>query len=680
MTDQTINPFFEEWDTPFGMPPFDRIKPEHFMPAFEEGMRKQLENIERITSNPEAPTFENTIEMFERSDQNLERVVAVFFNLTSSHTNDEIQKIQREIVPRLTVHETSILMDEGLFKRVNAVYDSKEGLDLTLEEDRLLEEIHNKFIRTGAALDQNARNEVKALDEKISRLTTSFGQNVLKDTNAFELVLETEEELEGLPESVRSAAAEEAIELGHPGKYAFTISRSSFTPFMKFSANRDLRERLYTAYIKCGNNGTENDNKETVSKIASLRARRARLLGFETHAQYMLDDRMAKSPEAAKVLLNKVWHPAQKMAKQEADGIQEKIQKEGANFKLAPWDWWYYAEKVRTEKYDLNEEDVKPYFVLDKVRDGAFTVATRLFGLTFERRYDIPTYHSEVQSFEVKDKDGNHVGLFLADYHMRTSKRGGAWMNSVREQSKLDGKVRPIVFNTCNFPKGIEGEPTLLGFEEVKTLFHEFGHALHGLMSQVTYESLSGTSVKRDFVELPSQIYEHWGFEKEVLKSYATHKDTGESIPDALIEKILKARKFNQGFQTTEYLAACFLDLAWHNLKDGEIKSVQEFEEQTMEDIGLIPEIALRYRSTYFQHIFSGGYSAGYYSYIWAEVLDADGYDLFKQNGIFDQATAQSFRENILERGGTDDPMELYKKFRGREPSVEPLLAKRGLE
>jgi peptidyl-dipeptidase Dcp len=672
------NPFFESWDGPFGMPPFDRIRPEHFQPAFERGMAEQGEEIAAIIANPDAADFANTIEALDFSGALLSKVSKVFFNLTSANTSDEIQAIESKMAPLITVHHTKINTNSDLFARIEAVYQNRQQTDLTLEQIKLVEETHKSFVRAGAALNADARQSIAELDEELSRLDTSFGQNVLKDTNDFELILE-QADLKGLPHSAIAAAAQEANDRGKDGKYIFTISRSSFTPFLQFAENRDLREKMYRAYTKCSDNNNANDNKALVAKISSLRVRRANLLGFPSHAAYILDDRMAKTPEGALGLLKKLWGPTQEKVQQEADDLQAMIQQEGGNFELTPWDWWYYAEKVREQRYNLDPDEVKPYFELENVRDGAFFAAKKLYGITFERRTDLPLPHPEAQSFEVNDKDGRHLGVFIADYHMRASKRGGAWMSTYRDQSTARGEVRPIVSNNCNFPKAEPGEPVLLGFDEVQTLFHEFGHALHGLLTDVTYKRLSGTSVKRDFVELPSQIMEHWALEPEVMKSYARHIETGAPIPDELITKIRQSRTFNQGFKTTEYLAASFLDFAWCMLESEVERDVDELESKTLEDIGLIAQIEPRYRSTYFQHIFSGGYSAGYYSYIWAEVLDTDGYEAFSENGIFDPATAQSFRDNVLSKGGTEDPMELYKRFRGREPDIAPLLKERGL-
>lgn len=678
---QARNPFFDDWDTPFGIPQFDKIRNEHYLPAFDQAMREHLEEIDSIIGNQSPASFENTIEALEMAGSALDRVAGVFFNLTSSNTSNELQKIEMDVMPRYAAHESGILTNSELFSRVESVFKQRSSLMLSDEQSQLLEETYRRFVRAGAALPFESRAEVNAMDEELSRLATRFGQNVLKETNNFELILDKPEELVGLPESVLAAASREAIERGHEGKFVFTISRSSITPFLQFSERRDLREKIYNAYIRCANNSNEYDNNDTALAISALRAKKANLLGFESHAHYMLDDRMAKTPESVHKLLDALWRPAGKKVRVEADDLQSRMQAEGGNAKLAPWDWWYYTEKIRAERYDLDDEKVKPYFELENVRDGAFHVANRLYGITFTRYDGLPLYHEDVQAYEVNDADGSLVGLFLVDYFMRSSKQGGAWMSNFREQSKIRGDVRPIVVNVCNFPKGSSDSPSLLCFDEVRTLFHEFGHALHGLLSQVTYESLSGTNVKQDFVELPSQIMEHWAMETEVMKHYARHHETGEPIPDELIEKIHAAEKFNQGFATTEYLAASFLDMAWHSPKATDIRSVTEFEEQAMRKVDLIPEVAPRYKSTYFQHIFTDdSYSAGYYSYIWAEVLDADGYEAFKERGIFDSATARSFRENILERGGSSDPMALYKRFRGREPEVAPLLVARGLD
>ena len=669
------NPLLSEWHTPHQVPPFDEIEPKHFLPAYEQAFAEHDEEADAIAASPKTPDFANTIEALEASGATLKRIMPVFHTLVASNSSDEIRDLQKLISPKVTAHFSRLYTRQDLFQRIEAVYHGDLS-ELTGEQCQLVKETWKIFTRAGAALDDKARAEILKLDEELSRLQTAFGQNVLKDSNEFELVLDSEDDLAGLPESVRKMAAREAAGRGMKGKYVFTISRSSITPFLQYSERRDLRETMWRAYIHCADNHNEFDNNDTLSRIAALRAQRAQILGFSSHADYVLADRMAGTPEAVTNLLDQIWEPAKRKVRAEAKDLQDRIQQEGGNFELAPWDWWYYTEKVRADKYDLDAEDLKPYFPLDQVRDGAFEVAEKLYGIKFKPRDDIPVYHEDVQAYEVTDHDGSLIGLFLADYFMRPSKRSGAWMNPIRRHATLGGKQYPVIFNTCNFP---QGDPPLLGMDEVRTLFHEFGHGLHGLLSRANYDSLSGTMVKRDFVELPSQIMEHWAVEPDVLKSFARHYDTGEVIPDELVDKILATRTFNQGFATTEYLAASYLDMKWHELQSDEPREPESFEKEAMRAIDLIDVIAPRYRSTYFQHIFSGGYSAGYYSYIWAEVLDEDAYEAFRENGIFDQETANSFRRNVLERGGTDEPMDLYVKFRGREPDVAPLLKGRGL-
>lgn len=669
------NPLLTAWNTPHQVPPFELIKPEHFLPAYEQAFAEHNREIDAIVANPAPADFANTIEALEASGAMLARISPVFHTLVASDSSDELRELQKQISPRVTAHFSAIHTRRDLFARVEAVYHGDQS-ELTGEQCQLVKETWKAFTRAGAALDDESRAQVLALDEELSRLQTAFGQNILKDANNFELVLETEEELAGLPGSVRKMAAREAAARGKAGKYAFTISRSSITPFLQYSDRRDLREIMWKAYIHCADNHNDFDNNRTLAQIAALRAKRAQLLGFSTHAEYVLADRMAGTPEAVIRLLDRIWEPAKRKVRAEAEDLQACIQKQGGNFELAPWDWWYYTEKVRADNFDLDAETLKPYFPLEQVREGAFAVAGKLYGIKFTPRDDIPVYHEDVQAFEVTDHDGSFIGLFLTDYFMRPSKRAGAWMNAVRSHATFGGKQYPVIFNTCNFP---QGDPPLLGMEEVRTLFHEFGHGLHGLLSRAHYRSLSGTSVKRDFVELPSQIMEHWAVEPEVLKTFARHHETGEVIPDELIDKILATQTFNTGFATTEYLAASYLDMKWHEIDSDEPQEVESFEAAAMKEIDLIDVIAPRYRSTYFQHIFSGGYSAGYYSYIWAEVLDEDAYEAFREKGIFDAETARSFRRNVLERGGTDEPMDLYVRFRGREPEVGPLLEGRGL-
>ena len=675
------NPFFSEWETPFGTPPFSKIKEKHYLPAFKKGIEQQQEEINAIANNSEPPTFENTIEAMEKSGDLLTKVTNVFYNLTSANTNDKLQAIAKEVAPMLSKHQDDILLNETLFQRVKAIYDQRDQLELTEEQKTLLEKYYKMFVRNGANLDEEKKAELREINKQLSLLTLKFGENVLKEDNNFELVIDNEEDLSGLPEAVIHSAAEAAKARGYEGKWVFTLHKPSMIPFLQYSDKRELREKIFKAYINRGNNNDEYDNKEILSKIASLRVKRANLLGYKTHAHYVLEENMAKAPENVYDLLNKLWRPALKRAKEEAKALQDLIYREGHDFDLQPWDWWYYAEKLRKEKYELDEEMLRPYFKLENVIQGVFDVANRLYGITFTERTDVPTYHPDVKVFEVKEADGSHIGILYTDYFPRASKRGGAWMNAYRKQRRIGGKeVTPIICNVGNFSKPTAEKPALLSFEEVNTLFHEFGHALHGLLSNCTYPSLSGTDVPRDFVELPSQIMENWASEPEVLKMYARHYETGDPIPDELIDKIKKSSKFNQGFATVEYLAASFLDMDWHTLTDTTRQDALEFENKSLARIGLIPQIVVRYRSPYFRHIFSGGYSSGYYSYIWAEVLDADAFQAFKETSLFDQETAHKFRKYILSAGGTADPMVLYKRFRGREPSIEPLLEKRGLK
>jgi len=675
------NPFFAEWKTPFGAPPFDKIKEQHYLPAFEEGMKQQQQEIEAIVNNPDPPTFENTIAALDYSGELLTKVSNVFFNMTSANTNDSLQNIAKRVAPMLSKHQDDILMNEKLFQRIKAVYQQKDQLELDAEQNTLLKKYYKDFVRGGADLDEEKKAELRKINEDLSVLTVQFGDNVLKEDNNFELVIEDEADLAGLPENVRTAAAEAARERGKEGKWVFTLHKPSLIPFLQYSDRRDLREKMFKAYIMRGDNNNEFDNKKIVSKIASLRVRRANLLGYKTHADYVLEENMAKTPANVYKLLNQIWTPALTMAKKEAYELQAMIFNEGKNFKLQPWDWWYYAEKLKKARYDLDEEMLRPYFKLENVIDGVFTVANKLYGITFNERKDLPKYHPDVKTYEVKEADGSHIGILYVDYFPRASKRGGAWMSEYRQQHKINGKmITPIICNVGNFSKPTADKPSLLSFEEVSTLFHEFGHAMHGMLSKCTYQTLSGTNVPRDFVELPSQIMENWAAEPEVLKMYAKHYQTGEPIPDELIEKIKNSSKFNQGFATVEYLAAAFLDMDWHTLTEPKEVDPIAFENQSMKKIGLIPEIVVRYRSPYFRHIFSGGYSAGYYSYIWAEVLDADAFQAFKETSLFDQKTATAFRKNILEKGGTEDPMVLYKRFRGAEPKIDALLERKGLK
>lgn len=678
---QPNNPFFTEWRTPFGVPPFEQIKEEHFMPAFQQGMKEQQQEISAIAENSAEPNFDNTLVAMERSGQLLTKVGNVFFNFTSAITNDTLQAISKEIAPLLSKHNDDIMLNVKLFQRVQKIYEQKDQLNLNAEQYMLLDRYYKEFVRGGANLEEAQKARLRKINEELSLLAVKFGENVLKENNRFELVIDNEKDLAGLPEAVKQGAAQTAKERGKEGKWVFTLHVPSIVPFLQYAENRELREKIAKAYYNKCNNNDELDNKAILTKIAALRVERANLLGFPSHAAYVLDDNMAKTPENVTKLLNQLWSPALKRAQAELRDMQTIADRGGRNFKLEAWDWWYYAEKVKKEKYALDEEMLRPYFKLENVRDGAFAVANKLWGITFTKLNDVPKYHAEAEVFEVKEADGTHIGLLFTDYFPRASKRGGAWMNVFREQSALDGKfVTPIICNVGNFSKPVGDKPALLSFDEVNTLFHEFGHALHGLLSHRTYPKLTSTNVPRDFVELPSQIMENWTVEPEALKMFARHYQTGEAMPDELIEKIRKSALFNQGFATVEYLAASFLDMDWHTQTAAKEQDALQFEKAALEKINLMPEIVSRYRSTYFQHIFSGGYSSGYYSYVWAEVLDADAFQAFKETSLFDRKTAQAFRDNILSAGGSEDAMTLYKRFRGHEPGIEPLLERRGLK
>jgi len=682
LTSTDINPFFLEYTTPFQVPPFDKIKTEHFLPAVEEGMKQQEKAIEAICSEKDAPTFENTIEALESSGDLLTSVCSVFFNLASANTSPEIEKLSQIIAPKLSGHGDDIYLNADLFEKIKTINEQHESLNLSHEQKRLLEKTYKAFVRSGANLDAGQQVKMREINKELSVLTVQFGQNLLAETNLFELIIEDEKDLAGLPSSIIASASNAANDSGYDGKWKFTLQNPSVMPFLQYAENRTLREKMFKGYTNRCNNGDERDNKEIVSRIATLRSERAQLLGYKTHADFVLEESMAKTPDQAYDLLNRLWKAALPVAKLEAEEMQKVMDKEGEGGQLEGWDWSYYADKVRKEKYNYDAEELRPYFKLENVRDGIFQVAQKLYGLTFKEIKDIPKYHPDVIAYEVNEADGTHTGIFYMDFHSRTSKRGGAWMTSYRKQSvKNDQQISPIVANVCNFAKPAGGQPALLTADEVETFFHEFGHALHGLLSKVHYETLSGTSVPRDFVELPSQVMEHWAFEPEVLNFYAKHYETGEVIPTELVEKMKNASKFNQGFGTVEYLAASFLDLSYHTISPAQKVDTTIFENEKMEALGLISQIPPRYKSTYFQHIFSGGYSAGYYSYIWSEVLDSDAFAAFKEAGnIFDPSISKSFRTNILAKGGTEEPMTLYKAFRGREPEVKYLLENRGLD
>ncbi|TDQ75952.1 M3 family metallopeptidase [Sphingobacterium yanglingense] len=674
------NPFLTAYDTPFNVPPFDKIKDEHFRPAFEEALKQHNLEIDSIINNTEEPSFANTIVALENAGTLLGNVSTVFYNLNSANTNDTIQSIAKDMAPLISAHSDEIQLNAKLFERVKAVYSKKDALGLDAEDKKLLEETYKGFVRAGANLSDADKSKLKQINADLSVLTTQFGQNLLAETNAYELVVDKKEDLAGLPDGLVAAAAETAKAKGKEGKWVFTLSNPSVMPFLQYADNRDLRKEIWNAYQSRANNGNDHDNKADLMKIANLRLEKAKLLGYASHAAYVLEESMAGNPTNVYSLLNKLWGPALAKAKVEAGDIQKEIEAAKDTFKVAPYDWRYYAEKIRVKRFALNEEEIKPYFGLSAVREGAFSTATKLWGITFVALNNVPTYHEEVEVYEVKDKDGSHLGLLYADFFPRDSKRGGAWMTSYRSQQTKDGKrVAPVISIVCNFTKPVGDQPALLTFDEATTLFHEFGHALHGLFSNVKYKSLAGTSVSRDFVELPSQVMENWAADPEVLKTYAKHYKTGEAIPDSLITKMEKAGTFDQGFATTEYVAASLLDMNYHAATSTITTDANTFEKAAMAKVGLIDAIIPRYRSTYFQHIFSGGYSAGYYAYIWAEVLDSDAFAAFKEKGLFDQATAESFRKNILEKGGTGDPAELYKAFRGKDPDPIHLMKKRGL-
>jgi len=675
------NPFFQEYDTPFGIPPFDKITNEHFAPAFDKAIADAKSEILVVANNQEEPTFENTVVALEYGGKLLTKVARVFFNLTSAHTNDDLKALAKDVGPRLSGLNDDLNLNPQLFKRVEAIYNKMDTLDLRGDQKKLLVDRYKEFVRGGAGLNEQDKQILRDLNAKISKLSLEFGDNVLAETNNFELVVDKKEDLAGLPQYLIDAAAAEATKREKPGKWVFTTHRPSKTPFLIFSENRDLREKMWKGYTHRGDNNNANDNKNIVAEMASLRAQRAKLLGYESHAHFVLEGNTAKNPENVYQLLNKIWPAGLAQAKQELADMQVMVDSEGGNYKVEGWDWRYLSEKIRKARYDLDEEQTKPYFSLEDTLKGVFYTVNKLFGMTFKERTDLPVYHDDVRVFEVYYKNGELIGLYLTDHYVRESKRGGAWMNAYRSQY-VDEKgefVKPIIVNVLNYPKPTGDKPTLLTFGQASTLFHEFGHAAHGFLSNGIYPSQAGTSVPRDFVEFPSQVLENWMFEPDVLAKFAKHYETGEVIPQELIEKIQAAAKFGQGFATTEYMAAALLDLAWHTQTDATVRDANQFESSVLNELGLIPQIAPRYRSTYFSHIFSGGYSSGYYGYIWSEILAADAFNAFKEKGIFDQATAEAFRENILSKGGTDDPMKLYRQFRGQEPDPKHLLKSRGL-
>ena len=674
------NPLLGAWTGAFGLPPFAALKPEHFPPAFQQALARQRAEVDAIAANPAAPDFDNTVAAMELGGELLNRVSSVFFVLAGADTSDALQEVERDISPLLARHSNEIYLSEPLFRRFDGLHRRRESLGLTDEQKRVLDRYHTHFVRAGAALAADKKQRLAAIGERLATLGTTFGQNVLADDKAFALVPE-DGDLAGLPDFVLAAARAAAEERGFPGKHVITLSRSSIEPFLQFSARRDLREKAHHAWLKRGENSGATDNRAVITEMVQLRTERARLLGFETFADYRLDDQMAKTPKAVRELLDNIWGRGRARARRERDDLQAKVREEGGNFAIAPWDWRYYAEKVRKERYAIDEAETKPFFQLERMIEAAFETAHRLFGLNFSP-VDVPLYHPDVRAWEVKDAGGEHVGLFLGDYFARESKASGAWMTSLRDQEKLAGDIHPIIVNVMNFSKPEPGHAVLLSFDDARTLFHEFGHGLHGLLSNVTYPLLSGTAVSSDFVELPSQLYEHWLEVPEILKKYARHCSTGEPMPQALLDRVLAARNFNQGCATVEYTSSALVDIDLHSLRDADKLDVTGFERDTLARLGMPNEIVMRHRLPHFQHLFSGGgYAAAYYSYLWSEVLDADAFLAFEEKGnAFDPETAKRLHDYIYSAGNLRDPAEAYKAFRGRLPTVDALLKKRGLE
>ncbi len=676
------NPLMNDFKTPFEVPDFENFRVEYYLPAIREGIEEQNIEIEEIKNNPERPDFTNTIEALDYSGDQLNKTTSIFYNLLSANTSPELQELAREISPILSKHQDEIFMDPQLFARVEAVYQQHDEFTLNTEQEKLVEKYYKRFVRNGSHLSEQKKDSLKKINEELSLLGLEFGENLLAEDNQWKLVIDEQEDLAGLPDMVVAAAAKAASDAGLEGKWVITLHKPSWIPFLQYSTRRDLREKVYMAWMNRGNHNNENDNKKIIQKTLALRDQKAELLGHENWASYILDDRMAKTPEAVYDLLNGLWEKALPMARAEVQAMQSMIDEENGNFQMQPWDWWYYAEKVRKSQFDLDDEILRPYFELNHVRDGLFYVVNRLYGLRFQERNDLPKPHPDVQCFEVVENDGKHVGILYMDFYPRASKTGGAWMDAYRKQYRRNGQnITPVITTVFNFTQPSGNQPALLTFDEVETMFHEMGHALHGLLSDCTYRSLSGTAVPRDFVELPSQILENWASEPEVMRQYARHFQTDEVIPDELIRKLNASSKFNQGFAMVEYLAASLLDMAYHTTENTTNLDPSAFEKASMQNIRLIPEIIPRYRSTYFAHIFEGeGYSAGYYSYKWAEVIDADAYEAFKETGdIFNPQVASSFRKNVLSKGGTDDAMKLYINFRGKEPDLQPLLKRSGL-
>ena len=675
------NPLLQQWTTPFGLPPFGEIKLENFKPTFYEAFRVQRREIDAIAENDEAPDFANTIEALERAGKLLRQASAVFFNLSGAHTNEGLQEIERDVAPQFASEAMETLLNARLFARIDTLFAAMDKLGLNAEQARVLERYHTMFVRAGAKLKGKDREAMNAINQRLAVLGTQFSQNILQDESAYELVLDDESDFAGLPDFLIASARRAAADRGHDGKYVITLSRSSIEPFLQFSDRRDLREQAFQAWISRGEGGGSSDNRDIVVETLKLRAERAKLLGYDTYAAFKLDDQMAKTPAAARNLLMDVWQPARDRAVEECEDLQKLVGEEGSNFDVEAWDWRYYSQKVRKKDHDIDEAEIKPYLQLDQIIKAAFDTANRLFGLGFTELEDMPVYHEDVRVFEVRDRSGEHVGIFIGDYFARPSKRSGAWMSNYRPQQKLEGNIRPIIVNVMNFAKGAQGEASLLTFDDARTLFHEFGHGLHGLLSDVTYPMISGTSVARDFVELPSQLYEHWLSAPEVLQKYAIHYKTGEVMPDDLLKRLLAAENFNQGFATVEYISSALVDMALHQLKIPDTLDVTEFERDTLAKIGMPKQITMRHRIPHFAHAFSGeGYSAGYYSYMWSEVMDADAFRAFEETGnVFDAGLAEKLKKHIYSAGGRQDPGEAYKAFRGRMPGIDALLEKRGL-
>jgi peptidyl-dipeptidase Dcp len=678
--DHPENPFFQRWTTPDAVPPFASIRPEHFAPAYARAFAEHDAEIATVANQTEAPNFDNTIVALENSGRALARLEHTFNLLTGAHSDDALLAVEREIAPQEATHWNTIHTNTDLFRRIDTLMRGSDSLGLTAEQKRVLERYHTAFRRAGAALDGTAKERLAQIVARLAELGTTFSQNVLADEQAFTLVLREEAELSGLPDFVRDAMRAEAAERKRDG-YAVTLLRSSAEPFLQFSARRDLRERVYRAFVSRGDNGGATDNNALIAEMVRLRAERARLLGYAHFAHYRLDDAMAKTPTAVRGLLDTVWTRARARAEVDRDALQDLVREEGGNFPLAPWDWRYYAEKLRQRRFHVDEAATKPYLNLERMIEAAFYTAERLFGLRFSKRTDVPVWHGDVRVWQVQGSDGAEVGLFFGDYFARPSKRSGAWMTTLRDQEKLAGDIRPLIVNVCNFAKGAPGEPTLLSFDDARTLFHEFGHALHGLLSSVTYPSISGTNVASDFVELPSQLYEHWLEQPDVLRRFARHYQTGAPMPEELLQKLVAARNFDQGFATVEYLGSAIVDLDFHSMTTPAAIDPAAFEANTLARIGMPEMIAMRHRPPHFDHVFAGGYyAAAYYSYMWSEVLDADAFEAFAETGdIFDPATAKRLRETIYAAGGAQDPGEAYTAFRGRLPSPEALLRKRGL-